>query len=526
MNQQIDNIQITRAVVAEASRSRVFFVTQLLGAQPDPWQIEVLSMLDRGENRISIRSGHGVGKTALCAWCALHYLIFRFGVKVVITSPSGRQMSDGLKPEISLWIDRMPSGIGLKEDLEITADRITKKSDPKNSFISFRTARMETPEALAGIHADHVMVIVDEASGVPEVVYEAAAGTLSTSGSICMLIGNPTRARGLFYRTHTSLTDHWRVMKVASNESPRVDQAFIEDIRKTYGVDSNQYRVRVLGEFPTSEEDMVIPYELVKSAFGRDVEPIPDAAIYWGIDPGRGGDATGFCSRGANRVLELEEWHFPDLMRTVGKVKSKWDDTAPSDRPESIFVDSIGLGAGIADRLRELGLPIIDVNVSEAPSMRERFPRLRAEIWFQSRAWFEGRHVCIPKQLRLGEQLVDELSSPEMRLLSNGKTDVETKDDMRRRGIRSPNLADALNITFSYQGAIQSGRSGPAAPWNKPIRSRYVGVAVFLLAVLLGSMLNTPHENRTTGFGEQTSAIRPGDGYRALAGETRRHDRT
>jgi phage terminase large subunit len=476
MQRHASTIEMTRAVVAQAAKSRVFFVKNLLGAKPDPWQTEVLEALDRGDTRISIRSGHGVGKTALCAWCALHYLLFRFGVKVVVTSPSGRQMTDGLKPEIHLWMERLPKGMGLKEDLETTADRIVRKSDAKNNFISFRTARMETPEALAGIHADHVMVIVDEASGVPEVVYEAAAGTLSTAGSICLLIGNPTRARGLFYRTQTALTDHWTCFKVSSTESPRVDQAFIEDIRKTYGIDSNQFRVRVLGEFPTSEEDMVIPYELVSSAVGRDITMLPDSTVYWGIDPGRGGDATGFCARNGSHVLQLAEWHFPDLMRTVGKAKSHWDDTAPSERPESIYVDSIGLGAGVADRLREMGLPVIDVNVSEAPSMRERFPRLRAEVWFQARAWFEGRNVCI-NRLPLAQQLVDELSSVEMRLLSNGKTDVETKDDMRKRGLKSPNLADALNLTFAYQGAVQSGRSFAVAPWNKPIRSRYVGVA-------------------------------------------------
>ena len=100
--------EITRAILAKASVSRVFFVTQLLGATPDPWQVEVLEGLDNGDTRISIRSGHGVGKTALCSWCALHYLLFRFGVKIVVTSPSGRQMSDGLKPEINLWIAPLP----------------------------------------------------------------------------------------------------------------------------------------------------------------------------------------------------------------------------------------------------------------------------------------------------------------------------------------------------------------------------------------------------------------------------------
>lgn len=476
MNERPDTHEMTRAILAKAARSRVFFVEKLLGVKLERWQRDVLAALDRGDTRISIRSGHGVGKTALCSWVALHYLLFRNSVKIVVTSPSGKQMTDGLKPELSLWIERLPEGLGLKENLEVLNDRIVKHPDFKNNFISFRTARLETPEALAGIHADHVLVIVDEASGVPEVVYEAAAGTLSTAGSICILIGNPTRARGLFYRTHTALRGHWVTFKVSSEDSDRVDQAFIQDIRKTYGVDSNQYRVRVQGEFPTTEEDQVIPLELVQSAIGRDVDEIPGTGVYWGVDPGRGGDSTGFVVRSANWLREMEEWNFPDLMRLVGKVKVKWDQTLTENRPEAIYVDSIGLGAGVADRLREMGLPVIDVNVAEAPAMRERYPRLRAELWFQSREWFETRNVRLPPDHALTEQLMEELTAPEMRLLSNGKTDVESKEDMKKRGLKSPNLADALNLTFAFQGSIQAGRSTPMSPWNKPIRSRVVGV--------------------------------------------------
>lgn len=466
-----------RRAVELASADRRWFVSNLLGVTPDEWQEDILRQLDEGATRISVRSGHGVGKTALCAWLALHFLLFRIGVKVIVTSPSGRQMSDGIKPELRLWIDRLPRGLGLWENLEVTADRVVRRTDPSNNFVSFRTARIETPEALAGIHADHVMVIVDEASGVPEPVFEAASGTLSTAGAICLLIGNPTRARGLFYRTHTMLADLWTSIRVSSLESDRVDSAFIEDIRRTYGPDSNQFRVRVMGEFPTTEEDCVIPLELVRSSIDRDIEPYDGLPVYWGVDPGRGGDATGFCSRQGTQLLELAEWHDPDLMKIVGRIRTKWDKTPPSDRPEAIYIDAIGLGAGVADRLRELNLPSVDINVSEAPAMKDRYPRLRAELWFSARDWFEARNCNMPSAIPLVEKLLDELTAPEMRLLSNGKTDVESKADMRRRGMPSPNLADAFNLTLAAGGATAAGRGQFLSAWTKPIRSRYVGVA-------------------------------------------------
>ena len=474
-----------REIYAQCTIDRVFFVENLftIGYEPDGtairpdldlWQRALLEDLDTGDTRISVRSGHGVGKTCECAWLAIHFLFFRRGVKIVVTSPSGSQMRDGLIPEVKLWVSRLP--VFMQEQLDIKSDRISHKRDPDNNFISFRTARLETPEALAGIHAENVMIIVDEASGVPEPIYEAAAGTLSTAGAIAVLIGNPTRAKGLFYRTHTSLSDLWNSRRVSCLDSPRVDAAFVEDIRRTYGVDSNQYRVRVLGQFPTSDADSVITRELAEPALTRDVDLVPDSQRIWGVDPGRGGDPTGFCDRIGNVVEGLEEWHDADLMKIVGRIKSRWDDCSPSDRPSRIYVDSIGLGAGVADRLRELELPCVDVNVSESPAMKNRFPRLRAELWFDARGWFDARNSRI-MPLKYAEELVEELVTPEMILLSNGKTDVESKPDLKRRGVPSPNLADAFCLTMAEGGgAIAAGR-GSGSHWSTPISRGLSGIA-------------------------------------------------
>jgi hypothetical protein len=454
---------------------RVFFVRWVLKAQPDEWQEGVLRALDAGETRISIRSGHGVGKTALCAWIALHFLLFRKGTKIAITAPSGAQLKDGLIPEVNLWIDRLPEGLGLKECLDVKAERISRNDDKANNFMSFRTARIEAPEALAGIHAKNVLVIVDEASGVPEVIYEAGSGTMSTKGAIIILIGNPTRSRGYFHRTQTKMADYWWTQRVSCLDSPRVDETFIEDIRRTYGENSNQWRVRVQGEFPDSDDDAVIPRELAESLLDRDIILDPMADRVWGVDPGRGGDATGFICRTHEAILDIAQWHDANLMKIVSRIQERWMNCLPSERPSAIYVDSIGLGAGLADRLRELQLPVVDVNVSETAAMKDRFPRMRPELWFAIRDWLNGRNVTCSSDLRYAEELVEELCLPEMKLLGNGKTDIESKRDMQLRGLASPNLGDALALTFAHHGAAASGRYNTTA-WNAPLTRNLQGV--------------------------------------------------
>lgn len=444
-------------IVEACIRSRMYFIREILEAEPEPWQEETLNALDAGNNKISIRSGHGVGKTAFCAWTALHFLLFRDDVKIIVTAPSADQMKDGLIPEINKWISRLPSW--MRFSLEVLSDRITRQPNTNNNFISFRTARKEKPEALAGVHAEHVMIIVDEASGVDEVIYETGQGALSTEGAIALLIGNPTNPTGFFHKTQTVLSDLWWTKRVACQDSSRVSPQYIISQARTYGVDSPAYRIRVLGEFPDSGADAVIPRSYVKSAVDRyELDNSLNRHIVWGLDPGRGGDATGFIERDGNQITEARELQYVDLMQIVGWVKNRYDRIPPQFRPKEIFVDSIGLGAGVADRLLELDLPVTHVNVAEAPSLSDRFVNLRAEIWYEARDWFESREVSINLQDgQLIEKLIEELASVNQKYTSSGKVQLESKEEMRRRGIKSPNLAEALTLTFAGGGAARLG---------------------------------------------------------------------
>tara|TARA_R110000851_G_scaffold325604_1_gene493686 strand:- start:2229 stop:3668 length:1440 start_codon:yes stop_codon:yes gene_type:complete len=452
-------------IIRKCAVSREYFVDHVLEVTDvEDWQREELQALDRGCTKTSIRSGHGIGKTAFCSWLALHFLLFRDDVKVIVTSPSYKQMTDGLIPEVRKWASRLPPW--LADNLEFTSERVVRLPNSANNFISFRTARKENPEALAGVHATHVLIIVDEASGVDEVVYETAQGALSTHGSIAVLIGNPTKPSGFFFKTQTALKDLWRTRKVSCLDSSRVTSEYIESQARTYGLDSREYAVRVLGEFPESGADAVIPRSYLESAIDRDIHD-DGYPVVWGVDPGRGGDPSGFCSRTSRSVLELEELRYDDLMRLTGWIKTKFDATTPKMRPTAIYIDSNGLGAGVYDRLNELGLPVIAVNVSESASMSDRYFRLRAELWYKAREWFETRDKVLPSTLENVVQFIDEMAAVEVKMLSSGKTDIESKRDMKTRGLKSPNLADSFVLTFMDEGAISTGNSIANAGWGK-----------------------------------------------------------
>ena len=167
---------------------------------PLPWQKVFMNKVAAGKRRISVRAGHGVGKSTVCAWVIVWFAVTRFPQKCVITAPTAGQLFDALFSELKAQFNNLPDV--LRESFEVFADKITFKGSPESSFISARTSSSERPEALAGIHSENVLLICDEASAIPEAVYEAAAGSMSGHSACTILSGNPTRNSGLFYKTH------------------------------------------------------------------------------------------------------------------------------------------------------------------------------------------------------------------------------------------------------------------------------------------------------------------------------------
>jgi hypothetical protein len=441
----------------------VLFVKEVLGVEPDEWQQDFLNAVASGERKISIRSGHGVGKSTTASWAMLWFLLTRYPVKVVVTAPTSAQLYDALFAELKRWVKELPQPI--QELLDVKQERIELKASATEAFISARTSRAEQPEALQGVHSDNVMLVADEASGVPEAVFEAAAGSMSGHNALTILLGNPVRSSGFFFDTHNRLKDEWWTKRVSCVDSKRVSKEYVDDMKSRYGEESNAFRIRVLGEFPKSDDDTIIPMELLESAKHRDTRAYEDAPIIWGLDVARfGSDSSVLCKRQSNVVHTLERWRNLDLMQLTGAVVAQYEACDHKNRPAEILVDSIGLGAGVVDRLRELKLPARGINVSESPAMGGTYLNLRAELWHKAKAWLEKRDCKIPNN----EDLIGELATVRYTFTSNGKIKIESKDDIRRRGLKSPDMADAFVLTFATDAATISW--GSSSAWNKPIK--------------------------------------------------------
>lgn len=449
------------SIIHKYAHNRPAFFKEVMGADKlEIWQERELRALDNGCRRLSIRSGHGVGKTMFLAGTALHFLFTRFPCKVAITAPSATQLFDALAAEVRHWLKeierRQPLFQGV---MDATSDRVFMRGAPESCFLTYRTSRQEKPEALQGIHSENVLLMGDEASGIAENVYEAAAGSMSTRGAITVLAGNPTRGSGFFYYTHTKLRSVWRSVRVQGYESTRVDPSYIDEER-LYGETSNRFRIRVLGEFPQGDDDTLIARSLVDAATKRKITPPRGEPVYWGIDVARSlhRDKSSLAKRKGPVVLEkVKRWQFDDVMKLCGVIVNEWEKTPERERPEAIFVDVIGVGGGVVDRLQELELPAVGINVGEMSGVLQKAVRLRDELWLNARDWFSTNIVQFPSD---DPDTVEELVTPTVAYQSNGNAKVESKDEMRARGVlggNSPDGADAVNLTFARTGAITAG---------------------------------------------------------------------
>jgi hypothetical protein len=249
-----------------------------------------------------------------------------------------------------------------------------------------------------------------------------------------------------------------------------VSRDYIEAMKKKYGERSPVYKVRVLGDF-IDAVDGVISLELCESARIRDVEVTKSAQTIWGVDVARfGDDSSALAKRKGNHQLEpVREWWGKDTMQTTGIIKAEWDRTPEKDRPVAINVDVIGIGAGVVDRLKELNLPACGINVAESEATNDRtdrqFARLRDELWWKSREWLEAKDC----KLCDDDETIGELTTPTYTIQSNGLIKVESKDEMKKRGVKSPNRADAWNNTFAETRARQTKLAPIAYPKRKVI---------------------------------------------------------
>lgn len=448
----------------------IAFAEDMLGLDPDDWQREV--MMDVAQYPLtSVRSGQGVGKTGLEAALVIWFLCCRPNPRVVCTAPTKQQLNDVLWAEVAKWLESSM----VKNLLKWTKTKVYMIGHEERWFATARTANK--PENMQGFHEDHMLFIVDEASGVADPIMEAILGTLSGAENKLLMCGNPTRTSGVFYDSHNRDRARFRTHKVDSRDSKRTSRGNIQMLIDKYGADSDVVRVRVYGEFPKAEADAFIALELAEFAAGATVEATGDT-LHLGVDVARfGDDETVIAPRIGMKVFKLRCYNKQDTMVTAGRVLAAGREILrryPQLRKVEIKVDDSGVGGGVTDRLNEVirdenlkGWRVTPVINGSSPTRhaQEHYENRGTETWADLRdllqdsfsKYIQGQPSAI--ELPNDERLITQLSQRKYRMTSKGKLALERKEDMKKRGLDSPDRADAVVLAF-----VEPARSGVYFP--------------------------------------------------------------
>jgi len=438
---------LKKSILHYADNPNDYFI-DVLKAIPEPEQKVVLDALPQAikeKKGISVKSGHGVGKTMCQAGIIKWFIDTRPFPKIIATAGSQKQLKDVLWPELHKWHKK-----SITADLcEWTQTQFYNKIHKETWFASARTSN--NPDNMAGIHADHVLFVIDEASAVDDKVMEVIEGSQTQDGSLIVMFGNPTQISGGFFDAFNSKRKFFLTFTFNSENSRLVSKEWCEKQAAKYGKDSDFYRVRVLGKFPKSDPDTLIPIDMVELAAIRDIIPLKlneYEIIEIGVDVARfGDDETTIYSRIGNIIKEEKILRKKDNMWIAGEVKM----IAESMPWKHIIVnvDVVGVGSGVVDRLVELkflgeikckSIEIVGVNNGEK-AKDPLYVNVGTEMWWKMKGLIKD--IQIPND----NDLIAQLSGRKYKMLSK-QVAIEPKADMKKRGLQSPDRADGIILTL------------------------------------------------------------------------------
>ena len=416
--------------------------------EPDDWQAAQLLRVGEAIKkdpldyviREAISSGHGIGKTAEVAWIILWAMATRPHLNAVITANTTSQLSTKTWRELALWNKRSIVGHWFKW----VATKFHHVDHPDTWFCSALPNTEHNSEAFAGLHSTHSLVIYDEASGIPDKIWEVSEGAMTDPRAMWFVYGNPTKNTGRFKDTFERDQHRWVTRKIDSRSCKMTNKEELEEWRKTFGEDSDFFRVRVRGEFPRLGVLQFIPTDTVDAAMKRELELEAYFAlpIVLGVDVARYGDGkTVVAVRQGRKVLQLFKWRELNTMEVAERVATLIRDF----KPQATFVDAVGIGAGVVDRLRMLNYEIIEVSAGTKADDWETYYNKRAEMWGRMRDWI--RHDA---DLPAGDiDLRLSLIGLEFSFDDKERIRLERKQDMKKRGLDSPDEGDAIAHTFA-----------------------------------------------------------------------------
>ena len=421
-----------------------FFHKEVLGYEPWERQLEISRSI-RDFRNTAVRSCNGAGKTFHIAHEALRFLFAYYPAVVINTAPTWTQI------ENQYW--RYFRDAYHKSIYPLGGKLLKTSLNIDEKWFAMGLANDEhRMEAFQGWHAENMLVIFDEASGISPKIYEAAVGAMA-GGKVVrfVLIGNATQNSGPFFDAFKDPT--FNKIRISAYDVPNVKEKrqvipglvtheWVEELALKYGRESDIFKVRALGEFPLHASDTLISIDQVERAFNADRELINQTDEFIGLDPARfGDDDSAFVHRIGNKAKVLEVVNGNNTMELAGKSVRYLKEY----RGAKLHIDIIGLGSGIYDRLKELpdvADRVFGVNVAGKAREDSEFINIRVESWVNVREWL--RDAILEKH-----EGFYELANPKYKITSAGKMQLESKDDMKKRGVASPNVGDALALTLS-----------------------------------------------------------------------------
>ena len=418
------------------------------GARVEPEQKEIVTAV-QNNMRVSARSGHGIGKTAADGFIVITFISLYENARIIITGSKYDQLKMTTWAEIGKFYMRSR----VRDLLEYTAEKLVFKASPQTWFASIVTARDQ--ESITGLHEDHVLVVVDEASGEAiDKMRDALMGCLTGPNNHILLCGNPTRTQGWFFDTFHTDAALWKHLHYNAENSSLVSPESIEYWRKKYDVNSPQYMVRVLGEFPPGNPRAIIPWDKVNAAMDRHENGEWKAAgpLEIGVDPAFEGDDLATIAIRQGNVLHRIVTHPKatpiELNRFVVQDirDARRDFNCPSDRIK-VKVDAHGgYAASLIEALTLNENDNVDVVpiYSNASATDAEYKGYGTQMWFDVGADIDELVLC------RDEFLLDELAGREWRPAEGVMViRMESKIDFKSRLGRSPDRADACVLAFA-----------------------------------------------------------------------------
>ena len=440
-------------------------VHEAIGVEPDAWQVEALTAISRPETeRLAMKACKGPGKTAVLAWIILWFLVTRPYAKVACTSITGDNLSTNLWPELAKWIGRSAFLRGI---LEWTKTRVVVKESPETWFAVARAwsqsaDTQQQAETLAGIHADHVLFVLDESGGMPQAIMTTAEAVLATGTETKIVqAGNPTSVDGPLYRACMMDRHLWAVVTITGDpddpqRSPRIKVDWARQQIQQYGRDNPWVKINVLGEFPPASLNALLGPSDVESAM---IRTLPASAYDWapvqiGVDVARYGDdrTVIFPRQGLMAFQPFTMRHQHDSAVSMD-IATAVMEACRRYKTRLVTMDATGgWAAGARDMLVVAGFLPLEVQF-HAPcktvdGVLSKYKNRRAEMHFAVSEWIK-RGGVLPNV----PELVGELITPTYTVRENGQFQIEAKEQVKERLGRSPDLADALALTFAYPDA-------------------------------------------------------------------------